>query len=122
MIIAVDFDGVLCENRYPNIGGANKKLIKYLVSEQRSGNKLILWTCRRGEELEQAVDWCKKNGLQFDAVNENLDFIIESFGGNTRKVFANVYIDDRNADKRFCAKYNIPFSEPGVESVLPKRF
>lgn len=96
-IIAVDFDGTLCENKWPEIGAPKKEIIVYLKSRQKQGDKLILWTCRVGEMLEKAVRWCKERGLTFDAVNENLPEIIESFGSDTRKIFANEYIDDRNA-------------------------
>lgn len=96
-IIAVDFDGTLCENKWPEIGEPRYGIIMYLKKEQKNGAKLILWTCRVGEMLENAVKWCAEHGLIFDAVNENLPEIVASFGTDTRKIFANEYIDDRNA-------------------------
>lgn len=95
-IIAVDFDGTLCENKWPEIGKPNWQLINYLCSRKLAGDKLILWTCREGKALDEAVRWCKDKGIIFDAVNENLKEIIVGFGGDTRKIFANEYIDDRN--------------------------
>lgn len=95
-IIAVDFDGTLCENKWPEIGAANEELIEYLRDRQKNGDKLILWTCRVDDMLRKTVEWCKEKGLVFDEVNENLPEIIESFGSDTRKIFANEYIDDRN--------------------------
>lgn len=96
-IIAVDFDGTLCENCYPDIGSARTEVIEYVKNEKQNGVKIILWTCRSGDLLKEAVDWCKNNhGLEFDAVNENLPEIIKIFGGDTRKIFAHEYIDDRN--------------------------
>lgn len=95
-IIAVDFDGTLCENKWPEIGAANEELIEYLRDRQKNGDKLILWTCRVEDMLRKAVEWCKEKELVFDAVNENLPEIIENFGSDTRKIFANEYIDDRN--------------------------
>ena len=104
-IIAVDFDGTLCENKWPEIGAANWDLIWYLQSQQdQNGAKLILWTCRAGEQLDEAVKWCELNGLRFDAINKNLPESIELFGEDTRKVFANEYIDDR-----MCNKFDLPF-------------
>jgi hypothetical protein len=79
-------------------------LIGYLQVEQRNGAKLILWTCRTGALLDAAVSWCKDEGLTFDAVNENLPEIIEAFGSDTRKIFANEYIDDL-ASHRFELPY-----------------
>ena len=96
-IIAVDFDGTLCENKWPEIGEPNTNLIGYLIEMRKSfGAKIILWTCRVGEMIDKAGKCCSERGLEFDAVNENLPHIIERFGGNTRKIFANMYIDDRN--------------------------
>lgn len=101
-IIAVDFDGTLCENKYPEIGEPNMELIDFLMSCQLNGDKVILWTCRNEEQTKAAVDWCSERGLVFDAVNENLPEIITEFGGDTRKIFANVYIDDRNVSLYSC--------------------
>jgi hypothetical protein len=98
-IIAVDFDGTLCSNCYPHIGFPNHMVINYLRAQKRHGAKLILWTCRSGELLESAVSWCKYHELTFDAVNENLPEIIEAFGSDTRKIFANEYIDDLASNK-----------------------
>ena len=103
-IIAVDFDGTLCVNRYPEIGFANYELIHYLKEQQEYGAKLILWTCRSGKLLADAVLWCREMGLMFDAVNENLPEIIEAFGADTRKIFANEYIDDLASDR-----FDLPF-------------
>lgn len=95
-IIAVDFDGALCENKWPEIGEANKEMITYLKDRQANGDKIILWTCRADDMLRKSVDWSAEQGLIFDAVNENLPEIVASFGTDTRKIFANEYIDNRN--------------------------
>lgn len=76
-IIAVDFDGTLCENKWPEIGEANEDMIYYLRKRQAEGDKLILWTCRVGDMLRKAINWCYNYGLIFNAVNENLPEIIE---------------------------------------------
>lgn len=105
-IIAVDFDGTLCENKWPDIGEPNLFIIKYLITMQRTVNaRIILWTCRTGEMLNKAISWCSKYGLGFDAVNENLPHIIEKFGGDTRKIFADMYIDDKNFIRDFPEKF-----------------
>ena len=101
-IIAVDFDGTLCENKWPEIGMPNEELIEYLKRRQANGEKLILWTSRNEEQTKDAVEWCKDHGLVFDAVNDNLPEIVEAFGGNCRKIFANEYIDDRNRSIGSC--------------------
>jgi hypothetical protein len=103
-IYAVDFDGTLCEYNWPGIGAPNRGLIEYLKTAKCCGDKVILWTCRSGERLQEAVSWCKEHGLIFDAVNDNLPEIIELFGSESRKIFANEYIDD-------CAstRFELPF-------------
>lgn len=58
-------------------------------------NKVVLWTCRRGKELEQALDACKQWGLRIDRVNENSPEVIKRFGSDPRKLVAMEYWDDR---------------------------
>lgn len=103
-IIAVDFDGTLCENRWPEIGPPNEEVINYIKDEKAKGTKIILWTCRHGRDLKKVVKWCKEQGLIFDAVNRNLKSVIQAFGSDTRKIFANEYIDDK-----MCTKFKLPY-------------
>lgn len=95
-IIAIDFDGVLVENQYPDIGMENPMIVEAAKEYRRLGCKLILWTCRKGKYLQDALNWCKDHGIEFDAVNENLPEILEAFDEDSRKIFANEYWDDRN--------------------------
>ena len=95
-IIAVDFDGTLCYSNWPALGEPNRSLIDYLIKEQAAGNKLILWTCRAGQALNDALQWCNEQGLTFDAINDNLPEIVELYGNNSRKITCDIYIDDRN--------------------------
>lgn len=94
-VIAVDFDGTLCENKYPEIGEPMWPVIFAAKAAQERGTKLILWTCRTGKELEEAVEAAEDWGLTFDAVNENLPERIEMFGNDPRKIGADEYWDDR---------------------------
>lgn len=96
-ILAVDFDGTLVQDEFPSIGKINQRVWDEVVHAQRQGYKIILWTCRSGEALKDAVDFCSGNGLHFDAINENIDEVKVLYGGDTRKVFADMYIDDRCA-------------------------
>lgn len=114
-IIAVDFDGTLCENMWPDIGLPNRGLITYLIHQQTLGNKVILWTCRTGEKLEAAVNWCTRQGLRFDAVNENLPEAIEVFGSDSRKIFADVYIDDRSDNS-----FQLPYQSATLKNITTK--
>lgn len=95
-IWAIDFDGTLAVgNKFPNIGKPNVSLIELLKMAKNLGVRLILWTSREGNYLTEAVEWCKDHGLEFDAINDNLPEIVEAFGTNSRKVVANLFIDDR---------------------------
>lgn len=95
MKIAVDFDGTIVENKYPAIGEEMLFAFSTLQALKRKGHQLILWTFRVGSELEEAVEFCRKNGLEFDAVNCNYEG--EVFDANTpRKLNVDCFIDDRN--------------------------
>lgn len=94
-IIAVDFDGTLCESAWPEIGAPKRNWIDRAIAERKRGSKLILWTCREGEKLDKAVEWCKQFGLEFDAVNENLQEQNELYGNDSRKIGADEYWDDK---------------------------
>jgi hydroxymethylpyrimidine pyrophosphatase-like HAD family hydrolase len=94
-IIASDFDGALCENKFPQIGEPKLKVIEALKKEKENGAKIILWTCREGSMLLEAVEWCKNLGLEFDAINDNLESTVSWMGYNSRKIYATEYWDDR---------------------------
>lgn len=95
-IYAVDFDGTLCFSKWPDLGPPNKPLIGIIKKKKEQGDKIILWTCRTHEMLDQAVKWCEEQGLIFDAVNANIPEIIELYGEDGRKVTADYYIDDKS--------------------------
>lgn len=94
-VIAVDFDGCLCREKWPEIGAPNLAVINALKRQRRAGDKVILWTCREGALLEDAVEWCRTFGLEFDAVNDNLPENTAQYGNNCRKVWADEYWDDK---------------------------
>lgn len=98
-IMAVDFDGTLVTDKFPDIGEERKQFCDIIRKLQKLGVKSILWTSRTGSALREAIEWCEEHDLHFDTVNENLPEVIELVGGiDTRKVYANVYFDDRNRD------------------------
>lgn len=95
MIIAVDFDGTIVKHKYPAIGREIPYAIMTLKLLQERGHKIILWTYRHGKELKKAVEFCEKKELIFHAVNCNFEG--EEFDNTySRKIYADVYIDDRN--------------------------
>ncbi len=95
MKIAVDFDGTIVEHEFPKIGEEKLFAIETLKQIQKQGHQLILWSYRTGEELEEAILFCKQRGLDFYAINKN--YPEEKFDELTpRKLNADLYIDDRN--------------------------
>ena len=93
--IAVDFDGTIVEHAYPKIGKEMLFAFATLKELQKKGHKLILWTFRHGEFLDEAVEYCRMNGVEFYAVNKN--FPEEVWGTDVaRKLNADIFIDDRN--------------------------
>tara|TARA_Y100000748_G_C15371272_1_gene439867 strand:+ start:452 stop:811 length:360 start_codon:yes stop_codon:yes gene_type:complete len=101
LVIAVDFDGTLCQTSFPKIlqqTEKQKKLLKNLIKLKKNGHKLILWTCRGNNKkypaLKEAINWCKKKGLIFDTVNRNVKGQ-KKISGYSPKVIADLYIDDK---------------------------
>ena len=97
--IAVDFDGTLTSNgdQWPECGEPNPYAIDVIKRFKREGHKVILNTCRRNEPLRAAVEWMTTHGIEPDAVNDNpWARAIYNDPDPGTKVFAHVYIDDRN--------------------------
>lgn len=91
-VIAVDFDGTLVESQFPDIGAIKQEVVNQVREEKTKGNIIIIWTCRTGKVLEEAVQFLKNNDIPFDYVNENP---LNPYGDTTRKVFADEYWDDK---------------------------
>ena len=100
MIISIDFDGTVVEHRYPKIGEEIPHATEVLKKLQADGHKLVLWTVREGRQLEEAIEWCRERGVEFSAINETLRSSGEH-SHNTRKIDADIYIDDCNIGGRF---------------------
>lgn len=102
MIIAVDFDGVLCEDRFPEIGPPRYDIISSIRELIDMGNEVVLWTTRNGDELKAAVNWCTDRGLHFCNVNgpapSNAEQYKDLYPTESRKIYADVYIDDHNLE------------------------
>ena len=98
-IVAIDFDGTLVEDQFPEIGEPIKVMFRLCKQLKAMGVKLILWTSRDNDSpernLDAAVDFCADQGLTFDAVNRNIPEVIAMFHNDTRKVYADLYLDDK---------------------------
>jgi hydroxymethylpyrimidine pyrophosphatase-like HAD family hydrolase len=120
-IIAIDFDGTIVEDEYPRIGKPIIFAFETMLQLQKEGNRLILWTYRDGETLQEAINFCLKNGIQFYAINKN--YAEEEFNEKTRrKIKADIFIDDRNVGGflGWTAIYKLLTTEKAPE-LLPKK-
>lgn len=126
MTIAVDFDGTIVEHRYPQIGKELPFATATLRQLIKDGHKLILWSVREGELLEEAVKWCEERGVLFHAVNADLD---EDCMGDkksehySRKLKVQMFIDDRNIGglPEWGVIYNLISNRMGYEEYLKQK-
>lgn len=119
LIIAIDFDGTIVEDAYPDIGKPKIFALETIKRLQGDGHRLILWTYRSGKKLQEAVDFCVKNGIDFYAVNKN--YPEEEFDNKiSRKIHADIFIDDRNIGG-FIGWTEIYKLIYNTEPVVPKR-
>lgn len=96
MTIAVDFDGTIVEHRYPDIGREIPFAIETLKMLSKEGHRLILWSVREGDLLNEAVQWCRERGLEFYAVNKDYPEESNADSNFSRKLKVGMFIDDRN--------------------------
>ena len=101
MVISVDFDGTVVEHKYPEIGEEIPHATETLRKLMEDGHKLVMWTVREGPLLDEAVEWCRARGVEFSAINETLRADTNEHSHNTRKIDADIYIDDCNIGGRF---------------------
>lgn len=96
MIIAIDFDGTLVENEWPKIGKPKIEIINKVKELQAQNVEFILWTCREGKDLLEALNFLDTLDLHFNYINCNPDYRIKQFNGNDcRKIGADYYVDDK---------------------------
>ncbi len=95
LVLAVDFDNTICYPKWPAIGEPVTTAIETMRQWHTDGHKLVVWTCRAGPELEACRKWLDAHGVPYDTLNENLSERIALYGSDTRKVSADLYIDDR---------------------------
>lgn len=95
-IYAFDFDGTIVTNEFPKIGKPINEVIYLIHKVKKQGHYIILYTMRENEYLEEALEFCKNQGIFFNAINDNVPHMKEFYNNNPRKIFANYYIDDHN--------------------------
>lgn len=129
-IIAVDFDGTVVDDAYPKIGKPKLFAFDTLKQLMIQGHRLVLWTYRSGKELEEAVDFCKENGIEFYAVNSSFEGEVFDLTKQSRKIHADIFIDDRNLGgfpgwgetlQVITEKIEFTLSKNGVEKAKKKK-
>ncbi|MCX2838206.1 MULTISPECIES: BT0820 family HAD-type phosphatase [Salinimicrobium] len=123
LTIAVDFDGTLVENRYPEIGKPILFAFEALQKLQQEGHQIILWTYRSGVKLQEAVDFCESKGISFYAVNKSYPEEEFEEKAMSRKILADLFIDDRNINglPPWGEIYHQLIETSKVDPVLPKK-
>ena len=95
MIIAIDFDGTLHTGKWPAIGLPAPYAVEMMQKLKADGHYLIIWTCREGERQTEMVNWLMDKQIPFDRINDNVSVQMELYGNNSRKVYAHLYVDDK---------------------------
>lgn len=96
MIIAIDFDGTIVQNKFPAIGQLMHEAKEYMNRLAADGHYIIIWTCRSGDDIVKVVNFLLQEGIRFDRINENNPDNMAKYTNNSRKVYAHAYVDDRN--------------------------
>jgi histidinol phosphatase-like enzyme len=95
MIIAIDFDGTIVADQYPEIGQLKPNAKEVIQQLKEDGHYIIIWTCRTGTRMYQVRDFLNEQEIPFDQINKSNPDNVEKYGIDTRKVYADVYIDDK---------------------------
>lgn len=95
LVVAVDFDGTIVNDKFPEIGNIKTKTVELMKKLKEKGHLVIVWTCRSGHNLDDAVDFLNKNNILYDYINENPQDPYAIAGWQGRKVFCDIYLDDR---------------------------
>ena len=96
MIIAIDFDGTIARTNYPEIIGEQPYAAQVITQLKERGHYIIIWTCRTGEPLLDAINWLLAHGIPFDRVNDHESENVAKYGDHGPKIHADCYIDDQN--------------------------
>jgi hypothetical protein len=95
LILCIDFDGTIAELEYPRLGAPKANVTKVLADLYDEGAYIIIWTCREGSHIEDIKKWCFDYGVPYHQINQHHPDILNHYGNDTRKVAADIYIDDK---------------------------
>lgn len=123
MNIAVDFDGTIVTHAYPAIGKERPFAVQTLKMLQREGHRIVMWSVREGELLDEAVEWCRQRGLEFYAVNKDYPEETAEHAQYSRKLKVEMFIDDRNIGglPDWGTIYDIIHNHRSYEEVMRER-
>ena len=94
-ILAIDFDGTICDSEWPECGH-ERDLAKFYINKlSREGYGIIINTCREGVALAKAIVWLNNHGINYHYVNCNFPHVIKLYGADCRKISADIYVDDK---------------------------
>jgi len=96
LIIAIDFDNTIVEPLYPEIGVLKANCKRIINKWYNLGHAIIINTCRAGKFHGDCEKFLIQNGISFNFINCNMPELINFYKADTRKISADVYIDDRN--------------------------
>lgn len=94
-IISIDYDDTIVYADYPNIGAIKPHAREVINNLYNQGHTIIIWTCRSGEHETMAADYLRSLGVKFHHINENHPDNIAQYDSDSRKIFADIYIDDK---------------------------
>lgn len=95
LIIAIDFDGTICDLSFPEVGKMKPEADKYVNMLFDEGHHIIINTCRSGIYEGLAETFMKENKIHYHFINSNMPYMIEAYGQDCRKISADIYIDDK---------------------------
>jgi len=95
MIIAVDFDGTLHTGKWPSLGAPAPYAVETMQKFREDKHYLIVWTCREGQQLTEAINWLLEHKIPFDRINDNNPENTRRYGSNSRKIYAHLYVEDK---------------------------
>lgn len=99
LVIAIDFDGTIVEESYPLLGKLRKGAKKYINKLHDDGHTIIINTCRSGVHQQAAFKFLVGLDVAFDLINENHPSVVSQYNNDSRKISADLYIDDKNLVK-----------------------
>lgn len=95
-ILAIDFDGTIVHDNFPGIGELRPNAKESINKLYKEGYFIIIWTCRTLTRMQECIDFLDQNEVKYHLVNISCPTNVEKYSGvDTRKVFADLYIDDK---------------------------